>query len=123
LTAPTVAQQLYVEATGVTRYGLSKLAIKNLSLPCPPIREQEALVATMAADLESLDILINRANEEIKLIREYRERLIADVVTGKLDVRHIEIAAPVDEPSGCEDDALDEDMETKETDELAEAHD
>jgi len=38
-------------------------------------------------------------------------------------VRHIEIAVPVDEPSGGEDDALDENMETEDTDELAEALD
>ena len=38
-----------------------------------------------------------RAQREIDLIREYRTRLIADVVTGKVDVRHL---AP---PPGSED--------------------
>ena len=42
---------------------------------------------------------------------EYRARLIADVVTGKLDVRHVEIAEAADEPIADEDDALEEDPE------------
>ncbi|GIX15377.1 MAG: hypothetical protein KatS3mg118_3336 [Paracoccaceae bacterium] len=123
LTAPSIAQQLYVEATGVTRYGLSKQAIKNLLLPVPPLREQSDLVDAMAAAIEPLSALVERVNQEISLVREYRERLIADVVTGKLDVRHIEIAAPADEPVAEEDDALDEDLEAEDTDELTEALD
>ena len=46
-----------------------------------------------------------RAQEEIALLREYRTRLIADVVTGKLDVREAAAQLP-DEP---EADDLDED--------------
>ena len=34
-----------------------------------------------------IDAAINRARRQIELLREYRTRLIADVVTGKLDVR------------------------------------
>ena len=49
-----------------------------------------------------------RLRFETDRILEYRERLIADVVTGKLDVRHIEIAAPADDPIANEDDALEE---------------
>ena len=45
---------------------------------------------------------ISRAQRDIDLIREYRTRLISDVVTGKVDVRHLspdisdELAEPVD---------------------------
>jgi len=38
-------------------------------------------------------VLIDRAQREIDLSREYRARLIADVVTGKLDVRGVELPA------------------------------
>jgi type I restriction enzyme S subunit len=123
LTASSIAQQFYVEATGVTRYGLSKLAIKNLLLPVPPLREQSELVAAMAAAIEPLSASVGRVNQEISLVREYRERLIADVITGKLDVRHVEIAAPADEPVADEDNALDEDLDLEDTDELAEVED
>ena len=122
LTAPAVAQQLYVEATGVTRYGLSKLAIKNLLLPCPPVDEQLAVAGAIASALESLDASIGRIRSEITLISEYRERLIADVVTGKLDVRHIKIAAPADEPVSDEDEGLDEEPEADDA-EVTEAAD
>ena len=37
--------------------------------------------------LASMNQLSDRARREIDLIREYRTRLIADVVTGKVDVR------------------------------------
>ena len=50
--------------------------------------------------------------DEIDRILEYRERLIADVVTGKLDVRHIQIAAPAEEPIPDEDAALEEELES-----------
>ncbi|HSH78904.1 MAG TPA: hypothetical protein VLA19_10280 [Herpetosiphonaceae bacterium] len=40
-----------------------------------------------------MESAINRAQREIDLIREYRTRLIADVVTGKLDVRGVELPA------------------------------
>jgi type I restriction enzyme S subunit len=52
-----------------------------------------------------------RLRSEIDRILEYRERLIADVVTGKVDVRHVEIAAPADEQISDEDDAVEEELE------------
>ena len=41
-------------------------------------------LAKATADIDSAS---NRARRQIDLLREYRTRLIADVVTGKLDVR------------------------------------
>ena len=38
-------------------------------------------------ECQPVDDAVRRANDEIKLIREYRDRLIADVVTGQVDVR------------------------------------
>ena len=43
----------------------------------------------MQAATRNADSLIERTNREIDLLREYRTRLIADVVTGKVDVRHL----------------------------------
>ena len=57
-----------------------------------------------------IDTPICRLNREIDLLREYRNRLVADVVTGKLDVRAAAAALPQDElPSAIEPDALDAD--------------
>ncbi|MBK6733134.1 MAG: hypothetical protein IPG61_03445 [bacterium] len=57
--------------------------------------EQRPLLAT-----------ISRLQREIDLLREYRTRLIADVVTGKLDVREAAAQLPDEAPLGAvEDDA------------------
>ncbi|GIV04270.1 MAG: hypothetical protein KatS3mg015_3100 [Fimbriimonadales bacterium] len=51
------------------------------------VDEQQSIVAHIKSESTPLDDAIARAEEEIKLIREYRDRLIADVVTGQIDVR------------------------------------
>ncbi len=58
-----------------------------------------------------LEASTNSANSEIALLREYRTRLIADVVTGKLDVRAAAARLPeeVEEPEPLnETDALED---------------
>ncbi len=82
-----VAVQYHVSANGVTRYGLSHDAIKSVFVPVPPLNEQSAIVRYLDGATSNLDTAIDRAQREIALLREYRSRLIADVVTGKLDVR------------------------------------
>ena len=56
-------------------------------LPFPPLLEQTAIVEYLDKTTAAIDAAINRARRQIELLREYRTRLIADVVTGKLDVR------------------------------------
>ena len=97
LQSPQVAYQFHVEATGVTRYGLSHDAIKSALVPLPPLPEQSAIVEYLDAQTAKLDAAIAAARREIELLREYRERLIADVVTGKVDVRQVAAQLP-DEP-------------------------
>ncbi len=63
--------------------GLAVERVLNLSLPVPPLQEQ----AHIARYIESETVDIDRAQREIELLGEYRTRLIADVVTGKVDVR------------------------------------
>lgn len=82
-----VVAQLNVAANGVTRYGLSHGAIKAISLPVPPLDEQEPIAKHIDEATEALNLAIDRATREIDMIHEYRTRLIADVVTGKIDVR------------------------------------
>ena len=57
-----------------------------------------------------IDTTINRAEREIELLNEYRTRLIADVVTGKLDVRDSAAALPEVDPLAEADDADDLDV-------------
>ena len=53
----------------------------------PPPYEQTAIVCYLDKATADIDTAIDRARRQIDLLREYRTRLIADVVTGKLDVR------------------------------------
>ncbi len=72
-----------------TRYG-------RLPVPLPPQQEQLEILKLIAARCEPTDRAIEEAQREIDLVREYRTRLIADVVTGKLDARHFAAADPVE---------------------------
>jgi type I restriction enzyme S subunit len=64
----------------------------------PPVKEQNEIVQYMRGETEGLTTAISRLEREIELLREYRTRLISDVVTGKLDVRAAAATLP-DEPS------------------------
>ena len=74
----------------------------------PPLQEQRVILAGIREATESLNTTISRLDREIDLLREYRTRLVADVVTGKLDVREAAAALPQEEPgSALKPDALD----------------
>ena len=78
----------------------------NGHLPLPPLPEQAAIVAYLDEATVDIDSAIARTRRQIELVQEYRTRLIADVVTGKLDVREAAAQLP-EEP--VEDDSMDED--------------
>jgi len=61
----------------------------DISIVCPPVDEQKMIMEALTDDLYRINKTIERAHQDIELIREYRTRLIADVVTGKVDVRGI----------------------------------
>jgi type I restriction enzyme S subunit len=69
------------------RFGVIKIALS-------PLSEQGAIVRHLEIALGKLNDGIDRADREITLLTEYRTRLIADVVTGKLDARAAAAALP-----------------------------
>ena len=87
LQSKAIAYQFHVEAKGVTRYGLTHAGIQSVNLPLPPLPEQAAIVRYLDKATADIDTAISRTRRQIELLQEYRTRLIADVVTGKLDVR------------------------------------
>ena len=102
----TLYQELdRVECKGSILDHITKERILERPLPLPPLGEQRAILQFVNAATASLDKAIYAARREIDLLREYRTRLIADVVTGKLDVRGVKV--PDDET-----DVLPEDVET-----------
>lgn len=73
--------------TGVSVPHISPEQIRSYSVALPSLNEQREIVDWLQVNLTRIDNTIIQAKNEIELIREYRTRLIADVVTGKLDVR------------------------------------
>lgn len=53
---------------------------------CPPIEEQHAIVSYITERVAKIDSLIEKLNKEIECIKEYKQRLISDVVTGQIKV-------------------------------------
>ena len=82
-----------------------------IKLPVPPMDEQQQIVQEISDGIAEIERTGVRLKREIELLHEYRTRLIADVVTGKLDVR--EAAAQL----------LDEDQELPPIDESDEISD
>ena len=67
--------------------GLAVERILNLYLPVPHPQEQKDIATTLEGATADIDAAVARARRQMELVQEYRTRLIADVVTGKLDVR------------------------------------
>ena len=67
--------------------GLAVDRVMNLWAPIPPREEQAHIATRMGRQTERIDNIVNNARRQIDFMNEYRTRLIADVVTGQLDVR------------------------------------
>jgi type I restriction enzyme S subunit len=102
--------------------GLSRDDAYSQFVPLPPSRSEQAQLANLLTrELHQFDGLSNRIKREIDLLREYRARLIADVVTGKLDVRAAAARMPEDVLLGTAEDLGGETDNTELTDEETEA--
>jgi type I restriction enzyme S subunit len=87
-TRPYVSN-IICRSTGVraSRLRLYPEEFFRLPIILPPAPEQERIVHAVATETAQLNTAITHLEREIELLREYRTRLVADVVTGKLDVR------------------------------------
>lgn len=71
---------------GGTKQGLSLNDVKNHVILLPPREEQDLLAERIELDIGTVDQAIAAYQLEVAVVREYRDRLIADVVTGQVDV-------------------------------------
>jgi len=94
----------------------------QMVIPIPCIRaEQDEIVENIQSKAARIESAVSRLEQEIALLREYRTRLVADVVTGKLDVREAAARLPdstatnateantgpcIDEDESVEEDAV-----------------
>ncbi len=88
--------------------------VNRLPVVLPPVEDQEQIIAVLSKETHLLTAATDRLEREIELLREYRTRLVADVVTGKLDVRAVAAILPDapaqgdDNDAGFDDDTLDD---------------
>ncbi len=69
------------------RDGLNLEIIGDIFCPVPPIKEQISISAYLTKSDINYESLINRNADQIEKLKEYRQSLISEVVTGKIDVR------------------------------------
>ena len=62
-----------------------------LQIPLPPFAEQQKIVTYLDKKTAKIDTVIEKIEQDISLLGEYRSRLISDVVTGKVNVQVISV--------------------------------
>ena len=80
--------------TGISVPHLSPEQIRLFRFALPAVMEQEKIVEWTVASTKTVESAVKRTHREIALLGEYRTRLIADVVTGKFDVREAAARLP-----------------------------
>ena len=68
------------------RQNLNWGELRKLSCVLPPLPEQRAIVSYIEAQTANIDKLINAYQQQVERIKEYKQRLISDAVTGKMNV-------------------------------------
>lgn len=118
---PLVRSYIEHACNGSTVGHLRLGQVSSLPILWCPYSEQLRIVEHIDRASRPLDVAIDQATREIELLREYRTRLISDVVTGQLDVREVAKGLPVDEKveagmnSGVTIDGAEEDEDIEES--------
>lgn len=100
----------------VGQWDLQMDKMKEIPFIVPPADEQVAIVEYIKQTLPRYDVAIEKLTAEVETLEEYKAKLIADVVTGKIDVRDIEIPDYefVDEDDDSDSDSEEDVEETEE---------
>ena len=96
LLAPHGRRQIEQDARGSsnTMPKIAQRHIKTWKVLFPSIEEQRSITEMIDTCISQIDNIISLIEREMFLLREYRTRLIADLVTGKLDVREAAASLP-----------------------------
>lgn len=79
-------KKVFYSMGGGLRQSMNYSEITKLIVPIPPIEEQHAIVSYITERVAKIDSLLEKLNKEIECIKEYKQRLISDVVTGQIKV-------------------------------------
>jgi type I restriction enzyme S subunit len=81
-----VRRYFEVNSNGITRFGLGKSSVLELPLILPPVKEQIEIIKHLDSKTKEIDDLVQLEKKKIDLLKEYRQSLISEVVTGKIKV-------------------------------------
>jgi type I restriction enzyme S subunit len=70
----------------VTRASLSQELLKSLPVVLPPFEIQKIISKYLEIESENYDKIINKLSTQIQKLKDYRQSLISEAVTGKIDV-------------------------------------
>lgn len=101
---------MYAEKSAVP--GVDRKDLYEIAVSVPPGHVQMQVVEEIERDGAQFDSVAKRYQDEISLLQEFRTRLVADVVTGQVDVRAIAASLPDTPEQGTGlDSLLDDDLE------------
>jgi type I restriction enzyme S subunit len=77
--------------TAATLVYVNQQGFENLPVPLPPEEEQRNIVRYSNQEKSMLNSVLHLTKNAIKTLEEYRSSLITAAVTGKIDIRNIEL--------------------------------
>ncbi len=80
-------KKLFYSMGGGLRQNLNWQGLKKIDIPLPPPEEQKAIVAYIEDKCNKINSLITELEGEIEFLKEYKQKLIADCVTGQINVQ------------------------------------
>lgn len=79
-------EEIFLTANTVTLPIINQERTGSLRIPVPPLKEQQAIVAYIESETAKLDKQVAMANRQISLLKELKQSIITEVVTGKRKV-------------------------------------
>ena len=87
LQSDSIQKTVWLEVVQSAQPNLSMENLGNLYIPYPSVAEQNRIVSQIADRTQTIVQLLQQVYKQIELLKEYRQSLISETVTGKIDVR------------------------------------
>lgn len=114
--SPTWRYQIRKKVNGVKVYSITQKMLKDAFILIPPVTEQEEIIRYLDEVCTKIDSVIKKLEEKVSNLLDLKISLVAATVTGKIDVRNIDIPYYefVDEEADSEEEGESEDTEEQE---------